>query len=132
MKDALGHGSDAHQTGVNKVVRVSPHQSYKVIPSSIPGLQYVKDRITSNKYFSLQHAASGKKIGEWRNAPVTEKDKDFVSHIDGIMRQHGIDWTKSEADLGHELVAERGARVRNSLSSAMHRTDREYKIRSAK
>lgn len=137
MKDSLGHGSDkqgiaqapAHQ---NKVVRLSPHQSTKIIPSSIPGLQYVKDQITANKYFSLQHAASGKTVGEWRAAPVKETDKNFVAHIDSVMKQHNVDWTRDEAGLGKIVTPEIGTKIRNSLSSAMNRDamhGSDYKIR---
>lgn len=140
MKDALGHGSDAHSISQapahqNKVVRLSPHQTTKTIPSSIPGLQYVKDQISASKYFSLQHAASGKTVGEWRGAPVREKDKDFVAHIDSIMKQHKVDWTKDEAGLGKAITPEIGTRIRNSLSSAMERDamrGSDYKIRRGK
>ena len=144
MKDAKGHGSDprggiAHQAGVNQVglmpkpgqvVRVSDHQTYRTMPSTIPGLSYMKTQISSSKYFTLDHDASGKHIATFNSGPVGERDKDFMGHIDSVVRPLGVDWTKSEGELAHALTPEKAAQLRNAISSATTKgDDQQIRIR---
>ncbi len=140
MKDAKGHGSDAHQAGVNQigqppkpgqVVWVSDYQSYRTMPSTIPGLSYTKTQISSSKYFTLDHDASGKHIAIFTSGPVDERDKDFMSHIDSVVRPLGVDWTKSEGELAHDLTPEKGMQLRNAISSATTKGD-DQRIRIRK
>lgn len=144
MKDAKGHGSDphggtAHQAGVNQigqvpkpgqVVRVSEHQTYRTMPSAIPGLSYTKTQISSSKYFTLDHDASGKHIATFDSGPVGERDKDFMNHIDSVVRPLGVDWTKSEGELAHNLTPEKATQLRNAISSATTKgEDQRIRIR---
>ena len=93
------------------------------LPSTIPGLVYTKTTINAFKYFTLDHAASGKHVITFNSGPVGERDKDFINHIDSVIRSFDLDWTQSDDTLAHELGSDEGKQMHNTLCSATIKGD---------
>jgi hypothetical protein len=123
MKDEKGHGSDAHSTGVQEVgqpnvlrvrsaggwvdlnrdgvQRVSDRQTYRVIPSELPGLSYVRTNSGGSKSYSLYHEGSGRIMGDWdnrRTGPNWSGSKLDTGKVDTNLRSLGVDWTKPDVE----------------------------------
>lgn len=112
----------------SQVIRDSEHRK---IPSTIPGLSYTKIKISSYKYFTLDHDASDKHIATFTGGPVGERDKDFMNHIDSVIRPIGVDWTKNEIELSHALSPEKAMQLHNAISTATIKGD-DQRIRIRK
>jgi hypothetical protein len=130
IEQQRAHQADVSQIGqppkFGPVVRISANQSYRKMPSFIPGLTYTKTQISAFKYFTLTHDSSGKRLATFTSGPVDARDKDFMSHIDAVVRPFAIDWTKSEDELAKDLTPEKMMQLRSAISSATTKGDDQW------
>ena len=83
------------------VQRVSDRQTYQVLPSTLPGLSYVRTNSGGDKSYSLYHEGSGRIVGYWdsrREGPNWDGKKLDTAAVDANLCPLAIDWTSKDVE----------------------------------